>query len=75
MKKQETEILLNMSKDIGTLIGKVDKINGSIKNHEIRINANENKIDTLLGKVSVVGSIGVFLGGLIMAAINYLTKQ
>lgn len=75
MKKQETEILINMSKDIGKLIGKVDKINGSIANHETRINTNESKMDTLLGKVSIVGSIGVFLGGLVMWALNYLTKQ
>ena len=74
MKQQETNILMDMSKDIGTLIGKVDKINGSIENHEKRINKNENKIDTLLGKISVVGSIGVFLGGLIVTAFNYFTK-
>ena len=81
MKKQETNILMEMNKSIGELSGKVDgingrldKLNGSVKNHDARINKNESEIDTMLGKVSVVGSLGVFIGGLIMWLFDYFTK-
>jgi len=81
MKQNETNILLDIKEDIGYIKGEVSgirgemkKINGSIQNHEKRINTNESELDTLLGKISVVGSIGVFLGGVLMWILNYFTK-
>lgn len=81
MNKSETKILMDMNKSIGELSGKVDginarldKLNGSIINHDRRININESKLDNLLGKVSIIGSVGVFLGGLIVAAFKYFTR-
>ena len=81
MKQQETNILIEMNKTMGEVVGEVkginkrlDKLNGSVKNHDDRINKNESKIDTMLGKVSVIGSLGVFIGGLIMWLFDYFTK-
>ena len=81
MTKNETTILTEMNRTMGEVVGEVkginkrlDKLNGSVKNHDDRINTNESKLDTMLGKVSVVGSLGVFIGGLIMWLFDYFTK-
>ena len=81
MTKNETTILTEMNRTMGEVVGEVkginkrlDKLNGSVNNHDARINKNESKLDTMLGKVSVVGSLGVFIGGLIMWLFDYFTK-
>jgi len=82
MNKKETNILIDMKGEIGHLSGKVDginqrldRMNGSLVSHDKRINKNESKIDNLLGKVSIVGTIGVFLGGLIVSFFKYLFSK
>jgi len=81
MTKNETTVLTEINRTMGEVVGEVkginkrlDKLNGSVKNHDDRINTNESKLDTMLGKVSVVGSLGVFIGGLIMWLFDYFTK-
>ena len=57
-----------LSRAIGNLEGTVkqgfqsvnnrlDTINGSVKNHEIRINTNETKIDQATGGIKIIGII------------------
>ena len=81
MTKNETTVLTEINRTMGEVVGEVkginkrlDKLNGSVKNHDARINKNESKLDTMLGKVSVIGSLGVFIGGLIMWLFDYFTK-
>ena len=82
MEQNETDILIKMNKTIGEVVGEVrgvnkrlDRINGTIIDHDKRIDQNTGIINNFLGKISVVGSIGVFLGGLIVAAINYFLRK
>ena len=66
-------------KAIGNLEAKVDgvnsrlgRMNGTIKDHDDRINDNESKIDIGLGKASVIGVIFGFLGACVIALIGFL---
>ena len=62
---------------LGTMDGKIDginnrldKINGSLVNHDDRINVNEHKIDTLSGKIKVIGAIATIIAGAVVASIK-----
>ena len=64
-------------KAIGKLEGKIDgvnqrldKINGSLLNHDDRINVNEHKIDTMSGKIKVIGAIATIILGAVVASIK-----
>ena len=64
-------------KAIGKLEGKIDgvnqrldKINGSLLNHDDRINVNEHKIDTMSGKIKVIGAIATIILGAVIASIK-----
>jgi len=66
---------------IGELGGKVDGINkrldtmnGSLKDHDKRINKNESKIDITMGKVSVASAIFGFIGACVIAFIGFFQK-
>jgi len=72
------EIIL---KAIGELGGKVDGINkrldtlnGTVKSHDTRINANESKIDNMTGKATMIGMIFGFLGACVIALIGFFQK-
>jgi len=66
---------------IGELGGKVDGINkrldtlnGTVKSHDKRINANESKIDNMTGKATMIGMIFGFIGACIIALIGFFQK-
>ena len=71
--KTQDQVLLKL----GTMDGKIDginnrldKINGSLVNHDDRINVNEHKIDTLSGKIKVIGAIATIIVGAVIASIK-----
>jgi len=64
-------------KALGNIEGKIDginkrldKINGSLSNHDDRINLNEHKVDTLSGKIKVIGALATVVAGSLLACIK-----
>jgi len=67
------EILKALGKVEGKVDGineRLDKVNGTLKNHDERINVNEHKVDTMSGKIKVVGAIATIIAGTIIASIK-----
>ena len=66
---------------LGRVEGKVDGINkrldtmnGSISNHDTRINANETHIDKMTGKATVIGGVMGFIGAAVIAFFSLFSK-
>jgi len=62
---------------IGELVGEVkginnrlDKINGSLEDHDKRIDKNKERLDIATGKATVIGTILGFIGAAIIALLK-----
>jgi len=62
---------------IGELVGEVkginsrlDKINGSLKDHDKRIDKNKERLDIATGKATILGAILGFIGAAIIALLK-----
>ena len=62
----------NLEAKVDGVNSRLDRMNGTIKDHDDRINDNESKIDIGLGKASVIGVIFGFLGACVIALIGFL---
>ena len=51
--------------------GRLDKINGTVENHDGRINVNESKIDNARGAMKMITMIGAFIGAIVGFLISY----
>ena len=61
----------NLEAKVDGVNSRLDRMNGTIKDHDDRINDNESKIDIGLGKASVIGVIFGFLGACVIALIGF----
>ncbi len=75
------DTIQDVIRGLGRLEGKVDgintrldKTNGTLANHDKRINDNEHKIDIMTGKATVIGAIMGFIGATVIAFFNFWSK-
>ena len=76
------QTLQNIERSIGRLEGKVDginsrldKANGSLINHDKRINKVEDGAANISGKATVIGAIAGFLVSVVVVTYNFLFKS
>ena len=61
---------------LGNIEGKLDSALARIENHDIRLNKVEKIQDEMVGKISIVGVIFGFVGGIITSVFSwFLTKR
>lgn len=72
----------DIQRSLGRIEGKVDginqrldKVNGTLKDHSDKINLLETFRDNLQGRMTIIGAIAGFLGALITTIINRFIKQ
>ncbi len=76
MKQDDIQYLLGeISGKLDAINQRLDKINGTLDKHDGKINELEKFRDNLQGKMTVISTIGGFIGGLITIVINYFTKK
>ena len=79
---ENEQTIKEIYRSVGRLEGKIetgftaindrlDKLNGSVKNHDDRINVNESKIDNASGAVKMVAVIASFIGAVIGFLLSY----
>ena len=71
------ETVIDIKGEVGTITGDIKGVkehlktlNGSIQNHDDRINVNEHKVDTMSGKIKVIGALATIIAGTIIASIK-----
>lgn len=76
MRQDDIQYLLGeISGKLDAINKRLDKINGTLDKHDNKINELETFKDNLQGRMTVISTIGGFIGGLITIIINYLTKR
>jgi len=75
--QQILKTVIDIKGEVGTITGDIKGIkehlktlNGSIQNHDDRINVNERKADTMSGKIKVIGAIATIIAGTVIASIK-----
>jgi len=76
MKQDDIQYLLGeISGKLDAINQRLDKINGTLDKHDGKIDELEKFKDNLQGKMTIISTLGGFVGGLITIIINSLTKK
>lgn len=76
MKQDDIQYLLGeISGKLDAINQRLDKINGTLDKHDGKINELEKFKDNLQGKMTIISTLGGFIGGLITIIINSFTKK
>lgn len=60
---------------VGNIEGKLDSALAELQNHQTRLNTVERVQDQMVGKISVLGAIFGFIGGIITTVIATFIKK
>jgi len=60
---------------VGNIEGKLDAVLAELQNHQIRLNTVERVQDQIVGKISVVGAVFGFIGGVITTIMAAFIKK
>ena len=75
MKQNEQFLLGQIDGKVDGIISRLDKMNGTLIDHNKKINLLETFRDNLQGRMTIIGAIAGFIGAMITILINHFTKS
>ena len=72
---QEKPNFYNLYQTVGKIDGKLDAALVELQNHQTRLNTVEKVQDEMVGKISIMGAIFGFIGGIIVSIIGQFIKK
>ena len=72
---EKDKIIIEISRGLGRVEGKLDTALAELKNHQDRLNDLEKTTDQIIGKTSIFGAVAGFIGGIIITIIATFIKK